>query len=216
MAAAQSLRQLRSLVRRYERDRSVLAAEGYEPQHVAYLLRHVEERGTLLSVGVEVFSAMTVEAFLNYYGVVRLGRDYFKAHLQRVGVTEKLALLLASCDRVFLSPTDTLWVVTRKLFDRRNELVHPKALEVNGARYPGGPVDTSGLPRPEPLPATAERSFEQMRQFFVEFSRLGTEVGPKGRHRFDLYSEPGLLDQDASSEEVASGDRGKGIDRQQG
>jgi hypothetical protein len=60
----------------------------------------------LLSDAVKIFSAMAVGAFLNYYGVVRLGEDECASHFERLGLVPKLRTLLLVCD--FLSPNPTL------------------------------------------------------------------------------------------------------------
>ena len=36
-----------------------------------------------------MFAAMAIEAFLNYYGAVRLGEDEYKAHFERLGIVPK-------------------------------------------------------------------------------------------------------------------------------
>ena len=37
-----------------------------------------------LADSIVLFSAMAVEAFINYYGVVRLGEQQFNAHFERL------------------------------------------------------------------------------------------------------------------------------------
>jgi hypothetical protein len=176
-AAAKSLWMLRKLEREYESRYQALVVNE-DPDYAWHLLRPLREEGTELASSVAIYSAMTVEAFLNYYGVVRLGQTFFKANLERHGTTEKLSLLLALCDNVQLEKRDDLWKITRSLFDRRNALVHPKARE----------FDPDKLPSEENLVSTATSSYRQMRSFFKLFCGYAREVGAKGRHRRDLFT----------------------------
>jgi hypothetical protein len=77
-----------------------------------------------------VASAMAVEMFLNLYGVVRLGEPFYKSNLERMGATQKVAALLGICCGVLVSNDDEIVQVTRRLFGRRNDLVHPKAKDL--------------------------------------------------------------------------------------
>jgi hypothetical protein len=76
-----------------------------------------------------LFVCMTIEAFINHYGVKRLGEDFYKRNLERTGITEKLSLISFLCCNVKLEPKDDLLIKVRNLFDQRNQLVHPKTKE---------------------------------------------------------------------------------------
>jgi hypothetical protein len=74
-----------------------------------------------------MYAAIAVEGFLNVYGTARLGEDYFRTYIERLGTEQKLVVLLAICTRR-LVPNDAEIVRTlRSLFERRAALVHPKA-----------------------------------------------------------------------------------------
>ncbi len=77
-----------------------LKAKGEEPSVISYLTMAARENMQILSVSVEIFCCMSVEAFLNFYGVVRLGEEFFKRNYERLGITQKLEALLATCQGV--------------------------------------------------------------------------------------------------------------------
>lgn len=83
---------------------------------------------------VQLFACMTIEAFLNHYGMKRLGEDFYKRNLERIGITEKLSILILTCQQKLLKKNDIIIKKTRALFDARNRLVHPKSKEINFER----------------------------------------------------------------------------------
>lgn len=81
-----------------------------------------------------LFLCMTLEAFINHYGTKRLGERYYKINLERIGITEKLSLLVAVCHQTTLDAKHPLLQKIRTLFDKRNKLVHPKTREFDSER----------------------------------------------------------------------------------
>lgn len=125
------------------------------------LLALVRKRD-LLSDSVKIFSAMAVEGFLNYYGVVRLGEDEYGTHFERLGLVPKIRVLLLICDSLSVASNDTLIKVLDRIAKRRNTLVHPKAKERPGylsAEERGG----------DKVPEAAQEAVADMEQFFQEF-----------------------------------------------
>ena len=57
---------------------------------------------------VRIYSAMAVEGFLNFYGVLRTGESTFNEHFERLGLVPKLRMLLLVCDKIDLPKTDSL------------------------------------------------------------------------------------------------------------
>lgn len=76
-----------------------------------------------------LYSCMTVEAFINNYGVRRLGQNYFRGNLERLGITEKFSLLMLVCHGILIFKDDPDHIKLRAMFDTRNQLVHPKTRE---------------------------------------------------------------------------------------
>ncbi len=109
---------------------------------------------------VVVFSAMAVEGFLNFYGVRRLGEDYYAANLERRDITRKAAALVFHCTGNEPDPASALLRVTKEIADRRNALVHPKTMEAGTERR--WPDTDSGI-------VAAGQALEEMRRFFDLF-----------------------------------------------
>jgi len=119
-------------------------------------------RRDLLSDSVLIFSAMAVEGFLNYYGVVRLGESEYVYHFERLGLVPKIRTLLLICDSLSVAKVDPLVTVLNRIAERRNSLVHPKAKELPSYR---ADQERGGTATPE----TAREAVADMEEFFREF-----------------------------------------------
>lgn len=90
---------------------------------------------------------MAVEAFINFYGVVRIGEDDYQRLFERLGAIPKLQTLLFVCDSLSVSTKDPLIKLLERITIRRNELAHPKTREtkgyVLGEKRPGSSVPES-------------------------------------------------------------------------
>jgi hypothetical protein len=118
-----------------------------------------------LSDSVMLFSAMAVEAFINFYGVYRLGEEQFNSEMERMPLYQKVQLLLRECDRIEVDKEGPLMRVLKEVAERRNQLAHPKTKQV--------PRDQPAEDRTgQPIPETAQRQIQAMREFFTEFGRL--------------------------------------------
>ena len=152
-----------------------------QKDHLA--LYNLVRRRDRLCDSVSIFSALAVEGFLNYYGVVRLGEDVFNAHFERMGLVPKLRALLLVCDGVDLSPKDPLVALLQALAADRNRLAHPKAKEFDGyvpaEERPGVPV-----------PAAGRQAVTRMNDFFAEF----LSVVPKAGHLVPVFESAGRGD----------------------
>ncbi len=134
---------------------------------------NLTRRRDLLSDSVKVFTAMSVEAFLNFYGVLRLGQTVFESEFEskRLGPVAKLKKLFALCDNLKLTDTDPVVVTLERIAKRRNRLVHPRVVEVSGY-VPG--ADRGG----DRIPEVARESVADMVKFFEECGRLKPELAP--------------------------------------
>jgi hypothetical protein len=102
--------------------------------YVQYKTGDLHKEAFRLSTASFLFLCMTIESFLNHYGTKRLGESYYKRNLERIGITEKLSLLMAVCNQAKLEAKDPVLIKLRALFDRRNSLVHPKTKEFDPER----------------------------------------------------------------------------------
>ena len=78
-----------------------------------------------------LFACMSIEAFINHYGVKRLGETFYKRFIERFGITEKIAVLVLICSQKIIEQHSPIITKARNLFDTRNRLVHPKAREIH-------------------------------------------------------------------------------------
>lgn len=115
-----------------------------------------------------VYAAMAVEGFLNYYGVKRLGEDFYRENFERLSAHRKLAAVVASCTGHLLPDKAELVAIIRRLAERRNALVHPKARELKPKRQ------RRNAPTAPPEPA--EDSVRDMERFFELFTQLDPEA----------------------------------------
>lgn len=121
-----------------------------------------------------VLSAMAVESFLNWYGVVRLGEDFYGRHYERLGLVQKLSAIVATCTGILLDEKAEIVVLASRLSERRNRLVHPKTREV--PRRDRSPVSSrTAMDR-------AKESVADMTAFFDLFVRLDPKASGMADH----------------------------------
>jgi hypothetical protein len=125
----------------------------------------------LLSDSVKIFTAMAVEGFLNYYGVVRLGETEYRTHFERLSSVQKIRALLLVCDSLSITQVDPLVKVLERIAERRNSLVHPKAKELPDALAAEERGGTA-------IPEAAREAVADMEEFFREF----VAAVPKASH----------------------------------
>lgn len=121
--------------------------------------RILVERAELHAHAAVLFAAMAVEAFLNFYGVVRLSERFFTDNIERLNPNKKLAVLLATTCKTLLDPNSEIVAVTGRLFDGRNHLVHPKTKEM-ADRVIRVPPDADYLGAPRQAIGSMSRFFE--------------------------------------------------------
>jgi len=121
-----------------------------------------------------VYSAMAVEGFLNYYGVKRLGNEFYRDTYERLSSHRKLAALVATCTGQLLPSHAEVVTVLRRLTERRNALVHPKAREVLPKAKDAKPRRAPRRPAVAPTPAAD--SVRDMERFFELFAELDSQA----------------------------------------
>ncbi len=146
--------------------RSTLATRGSRPTRPDS--DAVDEIHALADSAV-IFAAMAVESFLNLYGVIRLGEEFYARTYERLSVSQKVSSLLATCCGALLAPQDEILSVVARLFERRNALVHPKTREVKPRR--------GSFPKATPLLPAAREAVRDMRRFNELFLTCDTDAG---------------------------------------
>jgi len=155
-------------------DRSVTNTRAKHPE-----LWKLSRKRDRLSDSVRIFAAMAVEAFINFYGIIRLGEAEYTEHFERLGIVPKLRVLLLVCDSISLGTSDQLVVSLRRIADERNTLVHPKAKELPR----NVPAKGRGGAR---IPDSAREAVADMKKFFQEFG----EAVPGVRHLLPAEQRP--------------------------
>lgn len=74
-----------------------------------------------------ILSALTLEAFINYYGIAAFSRSFFDNHLDKLNTVTKWLLLPRLAVGKQLSTDGQEYEALRLLFRRRDTLVHYKA-----------------------------------------------------------------------------------------
>lgn len=154
-------------------------SESVKEEEITKAHWRLARKRDLLSDSVKVFSAMSVEAFLNFYGVLRLGPSQFDRRLESLGPVAKLKKLFELCDNITLTDNDPIVQVLDRIAKRRNRQVHPLAVEVPGyipAEGRGG----------EKIPEVAREAVADMILFFQEFEKCQPNVA---HHLPELYAE---------------------------
>ncbi len=118
----------------------------------------------LFTTAAVVLSAMAAEAFLNFYGVKRMGQEFYEGHYERLGFVPKLTGIIEMCCGVRLDDDAEIISVARVLSEARNRLAHPKTKE-------GGSAARSSQVGPIRHPLdVARESVAHMNQFFQLFA----------------------------------------------
>jgi hypothetical protein len=163
-AALLALDKLVARAQEVEQKEQELRSEGTDPGYVTYLLSPDRDECHVLAVTTEIYCCMAIEAFLNFYGVVRLGEEFYKRNCERLGITEKLEILLAACENVLLEKGSEISRLLRKMFDRRNSLVHPKTKELTHLSL------EQELSRSVDIVAEARQRVDELKRFVTLFA----------------------------------------------
>ena len=135
----------------------------------AELWRKVRRRD-LLSDSVRIFTAMAVESFLNFYGVVRLGQTPFDSFIERLSQPKKVQALLKICHGIDTNQSLAITRTVTKIAERRNDLVHPKAKEVV-VEISEAHKDADATP----IPDAAIEAVQDMSTFYQQWTSLVPE-----------------------------------------
>lgn len=78
------------------------------------------------SMVVVIFSALTLEAFINYYGIINFSRKYFEKHFDKLNPISKWVIIPRLVVGQQLDTSEKTYELLARLFDLRNKLVHSK------------------------------------------------------------------------------------------
>jgi hypothetical protein len=140
--------------------------ETIKDEDIPDSLKSLVQKRDMLSDSIKIYTAMSVEAFLNFYGVLRLGEETF-AKVERSGLSNKLRKLLAVCDSInLLNEEEPIVLTIKRIADRRNGMVHPKTQELQAHQ------DISDFRKGDKIPQVAREAVSDMTFFYQEFTRL--------------------------------------------
>ncbi|HCS62830.1 MAG TPA: hypothetical protein DIW64_01385 [Cellvibrio sp.] len=115
-----------------------------------------------LSDSIRIFSAMAVEGYLNFYGVLRLGQNIYLENFERMPLVQKARSLILVCDDLEISKQHPLIQAAIKVSECRNSLVHPKAIEIPCSNSMAKDLEL-------PVPQTARNAVKSMESFLWNF-----------------------------------------------
>lgn len=109
-----------------------LGGRDLDSEGLAPLERLKLKEVSLYAHSCQVLACLAVEAFLNFYGSQRLGDERFKHSLERCSPEHKIRSLLMFCGGKWLEKDDELLKLTKKIKERRDQLVHAKSAALRG------------------------------------------------------------------------------------
>lgn len=86
------------------------------------------EKAAIVSV---IFSALTLESFINYYAIDRTSKNYFLKHLDKLSPVTKWLIFPKLFTGNQISTDSQSYQLLDKLFKLRNKLVHDKSTKKN-------------------------------------------------------------------------------------
>lgn len=154
--------------------------EEHLSSFIMYETGHLHTDAYRYATSAHLFVCMALEGFINFYGTKRLGEKTYKRLLERLGITEKIALIYLLCFEVNLDAKNDIIRNVRAIFDQRNALVHPKTKEFNPDN-----LDNFLYKHPEKL--ELEKAFEFMELFVDDICLKDREID-RGFH----FAKPNL------------------------
>lgn len=136
---------------------------------------------------VLLFSCMTIEAFLNFYGVRRLGEAYYKKFVERLGVTQKLAYLFSIGRDEVLKTDEEVIRLCQQLFDKRNALVHPKSRELIKGSVNSKPIPSWDEKRIN-LKSSVDKYIQNLERVITIFCELDKNISQSFEFKVDKSS----------------------------
>ena len=101
-------------------------------------IMEISQTATRRSTEVIIFCALTLEAFINYYGIKSFSKNYFTKYLDNLTTIQKWIIIPKLKKNKSIDTGKRPFELLGELFKRRNTLVHykPKTYE---------PIDLSGI-----------------------------------------------------------------------
>jgi len=128
------------------------------------------------ALAAQVFAALTAEAQLNTYGLVRFGEELFEREFRWKGPITRLQRMVARGAGVELPRSDALVRTLASLMDKRDPIVH---MQSNEEKFDhSGHIIKAAPPPPHHL-GRAQAAVEEMRAFLGGFAALVSQHDPE-------------------------------------
>ena len=115
------------------------------------------------SLAVQVFAAMTIEAAISFYAVLRFGGEHHDEHFRWGSPDKRLRTALTHAEVNLENDAEILRVV-RTVMDARNEIVHPFSAEFKGTEQ--ATIQVPHRLSPDVSAAAARNAIRHVERFF--------------------------------------------------
>ncbi|HNW89612.1 MAG TPA: hypothetical protein PKN48_08100 [Bacteroidales bacterium] len=116
--ASESVNKIRELNKFFEKDDISLEDE--------YIVKSIVYNTQRLAITTIIFSAMTLESYINYYGSQKLPKNYFEKHLDNLDLKSKWIVLPRLITGQEIDLGGKAFALFSELISLRNKLVHDK------------------------------------------------------------------------------------------
>jgi hypothetical protein len=127
-----------------------------------------------LSLAVQTFAALTIEAAVSFYAVMRFGGDNHGEHFRWGQVVDHLARICHHCGVPLASDSELLKLV-RELMEARHRIVHPFSAEFSGTRKAS--IQSPARVFPDDSAAAAREAVANLDRAFGLLQQLDPEHG---------------------------------------
>jgi hypothetical protein len=127
-----------------------------------------------------IYSALTVEAYINFYGIVRIGKSEFNRDFSRKDVRRKWREVPKHVTGASIPEGCEAFVLLNKLIDARNKLVHYEFSEDSPVEfYPYvNALNQIPLHASFALSGEAASGLDAVRKILIELSKIDPNVSP--------------------------------------
>ena len=121
------------------------------------------------SLAIQVFAAMTIEAAISFYAVLRFGGENHDDHFRWGSADNRLRTALSYAGVAFEDDAEILRLV-RAVMDARHTIVHPFSAEFRGTEQ--ATIQVPHRPVPDVSAAAARSAIEDVDRFFQLLRQL--------------------------------------------
>jgi hypothetical protein len=115
---------------------------------------------------------LTIEAFINYYGTKRLGKEYYESSYERQPILKKLCNIMKVCQGIDVSKNSELISKVKYIFAERNDLIHPKSTDID-------PGSIYKYTKDHPKDIQANEHTERLESILISICSLDSSIDKK-------------------------------------